>query len=418
MSWARRQGASRALLLALFLSVPVAGAFLNFFEVFVDGVGGVDGLEGARGVAASPDGRNIYVAGYAEDALAIFRTGAFGQPLTFVDFIRDNGVDVFLQGPTAVTVSPDGIRVFASAEIDNSLAVFSRDATSDDLTQIAVFQDGVGSVEGLAGASDVTGSSDGRHVYVTGRVDSALAVFTRDASTDDLSFAGHVENGVGGVSGLAGASAVAVSPDGEMVVATGELDDALVVFSRDATSDDLVYVQTLIDEVGGVDSLRSPVDVVFSGDSQDVYVAAQGDSEVSLFHRVGSTLSYVTSYPAPVTGAVAVASDGQLVVVDAVIVPEAGGPISVLHVFARDPVDGTLTLLETIENGVGGVSGLDGVLGITFSPDDSEVYTAALLDDALARFQNATVILFADGFESGDTSAWDNTTVPGGLPPP
>lgn len=411
MSWARRQGAPRALLLALFLSVPVAGAFLNFFEVFVDGVGGVDGLDRARGVAVSPDGRHVYAVGSSDDAIAIFRTGQFGQPLTFAGIVRDDGATVFLDAPTAVTVSPDGTLVLASAEFDNSLAVFERDATNDTLTQIAVFQDGVGGVDGLAGASDLAGSSDGRHVYVAGRDDSALGIFTRDASSDDLGFSGHVENGIGGVNGLAGTTAVAVSPDGEMVLATGELEDALVVFTRDASSDDLVYVQTLRDDLGGVDGLRAPVDVAISPDSQDVYVAAEGDDQVSLFHRVGSTLAYVTSYAVTLPAAVTVSGDGQLVVAS------GGGATDVLEVFGRDPVDGTLTPLETLEDGVGGVTGLDGVLGLAFSPDSAELYSAAVLANAMARFQNATVILFADGFESGDTTAWDNT-VGGGLPPP
>ncbi len=406
MSWARRHGAPRALILTIFFSLPVAGAFLSFIEVFEDGVDGVDGLLRARAVTVSPDGRNVYVAGHLDNAVAIFSRSEFGGPLTYAGLIRDNGVDVFLDGPTGLAVSADGGRLFASTDFDNSLAVFSRDATSDALAQIAVFQDGVGSVDGLAGASSVARSADGQHVYVTGRDDFSVAIFSRDATTEDVVFAGLERNGVDGVAGLAGASAVAVSPDGDMVLATGEFEDSLVVFARDATSDDLVFVETLVDGFDGVADLRGPVDVEFSSDGQDVYVASQVDSRVTLFHRVASSVEYVTSYPVPFSvNGLALSNDGRL------LVASAGAAQPSLEVFTRDAIDGTLTLVETIEDGVGGVTGLHGVVAVAFSPDDSELYTAAILADAMVRFQNDAVVnLFADGFESGDASAWSNVS--------
>ncbi len=45
---------------------------LDFVAVEKDGVGGVDGLGGAFSVSASPDGKNVYVLGYDDHAVAVF----------------------------------------------------------------------------------------------------------------------------------------------------------------------------------------------------------------------------------------------------------------------------------------------------------------------------------------------------------
>ena len=398
MSPVKRQSFARVFLLSVFVSLPVAGAVLTFLEVFQDGVDGVDGLLGARVVTVSPDGRNVYVAGHEEDAVAIFR--ALGGSLSFVGTIQDDGASVLLDGPSSLEVSPDGNLLFATADIDDTLVVFARDATTDDLVQVDVFQDEIGGVQGLDGAADVAASPDNEHVYVAGAADWAVAVFARDASTDLLSFESLEQNGVDGVTGLAGASAVTVSPDGELVLVTGADEDSLAVFARDDATGDLTFVESLVDGVDGTRNLRQPVDVAFSADGQDIYVAARLDNGVALFHRSGSDLMYIDSYPTPSgLSSLALSSDGRYLIASADI---AGA----LEVFERDPDDGTLTSVETVQDGAGGVSGLAAVADVTFSPDDFGVYTAAMAADAMARFQTISALIFEDGFESGDTSGW------------
>src|SRR5262249_37900761 len=48
---------------------------LSFVEAEVDGVNGVDGLLVASSVAASPDGRHVYVTGQGPDTLVTFAVG-------------------------------------------------------------------------------------------------------------------------------------------------------------------------------------------------------------------------------------------------------------------------------------------------------------------------------------------------------
>ena len=95
--------------------------------------------------------------------------------------------DLFnLDGAWSVTVSPDGSHVYAASSSDNAVAVFSRNSSTGALTYVEVKEDGVGGVDGLEGASSVTVSPDGGHVYAAGYDDNAVAVFSRNSSTGAL----------------------------------------------------------------------------------------------------------------------------------------------------------------------------------------------------------------------------------------
>src|SRR3954470_10544103 len=73
-------------------------------------------ISGAVAIAASPDGKDVYVAGYLADAIAHFaRSDATGN-LTFKDCVSFNQfgcTKIFattdaLDGPRAIAISPDG----------------------------------------------------------------------------------------------------------------------------------------------------------------------------------------------------------------------------------------------------------------------------------------------------------------------
>jgi len=60
-------------------------------------------------------------------------------------------------------------------------------------------------------------------------------------------------------------------------------------------------------------------------------------------------------------------------------------------VFDRDPVDGALTLVQTLTDGSGGLDGLDGAVGVAVSTDGAHVYVSGQEDDALAAFARDTL---------------------------
>ena len=63
-------------------------------------------------------------------------------------------------------------------------------------------------------------SPDGAHLYVAAGIGNSVLVFSRDLTTGELSYVETIFDGVGGVEGLAAAWSVALSPDGADVYMT------------------------------------------------------------------------------------------------------------------------------------------------------------------------------------------------------
>ena len=336
-----------ALALIMVTGTMAGPAPLAFIEVLKDGDIGhgedpVDGLHGAYSVIVSPDNKHVYAAGVFDDAIAAFSRDAGTGKLTFVEVHKDNVAPVDgLDGAQSVTVSPDNKHVYAAGEFDNAIVVFSRDAGTGALTFVEVLKDGVGPVDGLDSAQSVTVSPDNKHVYAAGLLDDAIAVFSRDAGTGKLSFVEMLKDGVGGVDGLDAAYSVIVSPDNKHVYAASRDDDAIAVFSRDAGTGKLSFVEMLKDGVGGVDGLDGAYSVIVSPDNQHVYATGSTDDAIAVFSRNAST--------------------------------------------------GALTFVEMLQDGVGGVDGLNNAKGVTVSSDSQHVYAAGRSDNAIAVFGQAIV---------------------------
>jgi 6-phosphogluconolactonase (cycloisomerase 2 family) len=109
------------------------------------GIGPV-GLADPRSLALSPDGRNLYAGGLADDAIVQIplnpATGAItgtsvGDVLCVDDNDPPDGPDPCPQStdgldhPTAIVVSPDGAFLYAVAEEDDSLTMFARETDTD-----------------------------------------------------------------------------------------------------------------------------------------------------------------------------------------------------------------------------------------------------------------------------------------------
>jgi len=171
----------------------------TFLQSLQDGIGGVDGLNQAYSLDISPDGRNVYVAAYADKSVAVFSRDAASGLLTYQQVLKDGvgGVDG-LNSASIVKVSPDGLSVYVTGQGDNAIAAFSRDTTTGLLTYRQVLKDGVGGVDGLYIAYGLAISPDGANVYVTGGYDNAIAMFSRNSATSQLSYMGLLRNGVGG----------------------------------------------------------------------------------------------------------------------------------------------------------------------------------------------------------------------------
>jgi 6-phosphogluconolactonase (cycloisomerase 2 family) len=366
---------------------------LTYVENLKDGVGGVDGLNSVHCVTISPDGKHVYTAGVMDDAVALFSRNSSTGQLTFEEVQRDNvgGVDG-LDAAYSVAVSPDGKHVYGTGLLDHAVAVFGRNSTTGRLTFVEMVQDGVGGVDGLAGVTSVTVSPDGNHVYTAANAESKLGVFSRNATTGELTFVEIQWGSPGGIHGLGNVQSVAVSPDGNHVCSASPHDDAVVVFSRNATTGKLTFVETQKDGEDNLDGLYRVYSLTFSPDNVHVYTSGYGDGAVVAFHRNVTTgaltfadIKMETSPYLPhvntLDGArsAAVSPDGSHVYV-------AAREDDALAAFERDPTSGELDFVQMIDEYTPGEFGLEGANSVAVSPDGNSVYVASVHSDAVAVF--------------------------------
>jgi uncharacterized repeat protein (TIGR01451 family) len=391
-----------------------------FLEQERDGVAGVNGLLSPADLAVSPDGRHVYAVSLQDGALSVFerfsRRGLDGATqgdhlefrARYVD--GQNGVVGGLDRASRVLVSPDGRSVFVTSEDRNTLTVFERDV-SDPLgsgygllTYVTRFSDGAGGVDGLLGAQGMTMDPDGRHLYVAGSFEAAIAIFARDPITRVLSYQGQVRNGTAGVSGLSGIRDLLVSRDGRQLLGVSSISNAVLVFNRDRSlvpgqDGNLSFVQALNLQSGArLMSLSMPQGSLPT-DGEHVYVVGQTTSRLFVlrrntdvsspgFGRLSPAFEYSRNQPglSRMNGPrdVQVSADGRRVYVAA----QFGHSVLV---FDRDlnrngAGYGGLSLLETRTDGLEGVDGLNDVYAVALSPDSRNVYGAGFGDRAIASF--------------------------------
>lgn len=391
-----------------------------FLEQERDGIAGTAGLLSPADLAVSPDGRHLYAVSLQDGALSVFerfsRRGVDGA--TQGDHLEfraryvngQDGVVAGLDRASRVLVSPDGRSVYVTSEDRNTLTVFERNVSempaSDfgRLTYVTRFTDGVGGVDGLLGAQGMAMDPDGRHLYVSGSFEAAIAIFARDPTTRALSYQGQVRNGSAGVSGLSGIRDLLVSRDGRQLLGVGSISNAVVVFNRDRSlvpgeGGRLSFVQALNLQSGArLMSLSMPQGALPT-DGEHIYVVGQTTSSLFVlrrntdvtspgFGRLAPAFQYSRNQPglSRMNGPrdVQVSADGRRVYVAA----QFGHSVLV---FDRDlnrsgAGYGGLGLLETRTDGLEGVDGLNDVYAVGLSPDSRNVYAAGFGDRAIASF--------------------------------
>src|SRR5688572_8931589 len=163
-------------------------------------------LDGPVGVAISPDGKSLYAGAETSDALTIFdrstATGDLTQKAGTAGCVSDTGSGAACQdgealdGVARVAVSPDGEFVYATTSGSNSVAVFDRNTTTGELSEVScVSETGAGVCDdgmALEFPRDLTVSPDGKSVYVASFNSDAVALFDRNEVTGSLTPAGCI----------------------------------------------------------------------------------------------------------------------------------------------------------------------------------------------------------------------------------
>jgi 6-phosphogluconolactonase (cycloisomerase 2 family) len=135
-----------------------------------------------------------------------------------------------LDGAYQVVVSPDGRNLYVTGQANNSLTTFTRDPVKGTVRRYSTLVDSTGAY-GLRSARGAAVSADGKHVYSIGNFDQAMTVFNRSSANGSLSLREVYKRDAGTQTpALAGANLVAATADGEYVFANAITDNAFVAF--------------------------------------------------------------------------------------------------------------------------------------------------------------------------------------------
>jgi len=267
----------------------------------------VDGLADARALAMSPDGAHLYVAGYGDDAVAVFVRDSADGELVFAGLLRDNIDFDGLAGPQALAMSADGEQLYVAASLDNAVSVLDRDPATGLLELAQVRRNNVDGVTDLVEPVDLAFSADQSRVLVAARGSDAIVQFGRQGD-GTLTIGPIFADGatiVDGddsytLEGLAGVRSLAVAADGSTFYALAREggDHALVIFER--LSDTVIRPTVVLAD--GAEIGEPPVPV--SGLEQaSTLVLSPGDDQLyAAGIDTDSGLRSVAAFGSPVAG--------------------------------------------------------------------------------------------------------------------
>lgn len=285
------------------------------------------------------------------------------------DYVATSGTAVIAPGNIEATIvvpvladaaveAPERLRLLLTAPVQASLAQASALGIIDDPGYQPLLEPegeelgGPSAIATLVQPSDVEVSPDGAHVYVASESADALLQFTRDAASGDLVFVRDYTSASAGFQDarLDGARDIELSADGRFLYVAAQNSNAITVLARDGVSGDLGFVQAQVDAQadplasgGTVRGLQGAIALALAPDGAHLYALGNGGNSLSVFTRDGA--------------------DGRLRFVEAEF--EA----------TNDATDAG-----------GTVTALDRPTGLVVSPDGNQVYVAARFGNALLVF--------------------------------
>jgi DNA-binding beta-propeller fold protein YncE len=386
-------------------------------------------LTSPEDVVVSPDGRHVYVAVYGSHAVVAFgrnrRTGLLEQLSRRRGCVHHRNpsggcsVGRAIGGPISIAVSPDGRNVYVASAASDAVSAFSRNRRTGALQQLSGTRGCISHRPGddclvgraLNEPTSIAVSPDGQRVYVAGRrFPSGVAILTR-ASDGSLTQAAGPAGCVthrGGFDctparGISAPEEVAVTPDSRHVLVAGMTSNAVAVLNSGPTglsqSEGTAGCIARLGAEGCAPgrALVGPVDLAITADGRSVYVAASITDGIAVLQRdrTSGVLSQASGRAACISQdggggrcrrgrgldevwGVAVSPDGRNVY-------GVSSRVNMLSAIARDRSTGTLSQLPGkyacfIRGGFLGCPegrGLTVAVSVIVSPDGRNVYVAS-----------------------------------------
>jgi DNA-binding beta-propeller fold protein YncE len=363
-----------------------------------------DAMGSPAGLAISPDGKSVYVITHgSNNAIVEFSRNPEGGLLTETGCVSEerlagcNAAAGGLSSPYGVIVTPDGRNVYVASYSDNAVAEFARNTQTGELTQLpwpnncvsSTWASGCGAViwgRELDRADALAVSPHGGNVYVaTGGAagGGALVAFWRDRENGALAILRGSDACVSEVlvectpgRYIDGLEDLVVSPDGRNVYASSFVDNAVVELNRGRwgelmQSDDpdaCVMNQPVAPGCTAASFIGAPTGVAISTDGDNLYVSSSSQAAEAAFVRD------------PATGAL----------------EQLTAPY------------GCVTSEPSV-CGLSALTGLNGARGTVVSPDGTNVYVAgqdahAIVELARVVVPSVSSISPPSGSEAGGTT--------------
>lgn len=299
-------GSGSAYSLVQFSRDITAGQLSYVGIVATQGVDGVSGLDAAVSeIVLSDDGTSLYAingvtpvdGATTKNAVVFFSRDTTSGALTFVGSLVGSDT-IPLKSPSGIVLSSDGTSAYLSNLGNHSITVLARDAESGSLDYVTTINKStiaadVNSAEipqndrYLEGLQDIVISPDNRFVYVSSNSQGTVSIFSRDADTGALTYAGTLNlysEGHIAANALALRELV-ISEDGSALYVAAFGSKSLLVFSRDNDSGALTYRNSVELSVNTVNHLA------VSADGKNIYAG------VSTFFAGLNVLSAAANAP-------------------------------------------------------------------------------------------------------------------------
>jgi DNA-binding beta-propeller fold protein YncE len=291
----------------------------------------VPSIESPAALAISPDGSSVYVVGQgAVNDLVTFGRNSETGLLTKIGCVTQEatlaGCTTGAKGlelPYGVTVSPDGENVYVTSFTDQAIAEFKRDTTTGELTQLTKENNCISDTSGsecgtitAIGLKEAIGVvASGKDVYVGAGgtfSEGDVAAFERGVEGaltqlhGEEACIGATVSGCAHSEHLEGTEDLVVSPDGNNVYGTSTATNSVIELKRTGTGaleqlaspNECVTTEASFSGCTEVKEIRSPVGVAASPDGSNVYVSSRGENSVAGFARGGEgELTQLVNYP-------------------------------------------------------------------------------------------------------------------------
>ncbi len=377
------------------------------------------GLSGGYATAISPDGEDLYVGALIDAAVARFSIGA-GGALSWGECVSGDtnlgpgspNSEACALTPTAtagstksgmrnirsIVISEDGKSLYAASPADDSIAGFTRDTSTGELTYLGCLTTEAETTGCtlIPSAANVMDGIDGlaiaplgEHVYAGSAGGATVLRFARNTSTGILLPDGCVTgdatlpvctkiSGATAVSGGEGSGLkytydVEVDPSGEAVYVAAAVDDAVTVLTRDPSDGSLEFDSCYSGRLALAPHCASFQQVSADG-------ADSGFNEVRRL-ALGPGALYAISLTDTAVLSFSRSAEGAEIEYKGCITGET----------ETGPSGSGACATTTPTTGAGGAgSGLDGPQGLIASADGRSVYVAADSDSAAARLDVTT----------------------------